>query len=150
MGKEQLQTMVAKLQKKYGEQLEVSENLVNVILTVPVQDLINVMTELKGNPDYKFSMLLDVTAVDYPENFTVVYELTSIEYGVNLRVKTILDKQSPKVPSMVSLWLSANLMERETYDLLGIIFEGHPELIRVLLPDDFVGHPLRKDFKLEA
>ena len=150
MGKEQLQTMVANLQKKYGEQLEVSENLVNVILTVPVQDLSSVMTELKGNPDYKFSMLLDVTAVDYPENFTVVYELTSIEYGVNLRVKTILDKQNPKVPSMVSLWLSADLMERETYDLLGIIFEGHPELIRVLLPDDFVGHPLRKDFKLEA
>lgn len=150
MGKEQLQTMVANLQKKYGEQLEVSENLVNVILTVPVQDLSSVMTELKDNPDYKFSMLLDVTAVDYPENFTVVYELTSIEYGVNLRVKTILDKQNPKVPSMVSLWLSADLMERETYDLLGIIFEGHPELIRVLLPDDFVGHPLRKDFKLEA
>lgn len=150
MGKEQLQTMVAKLQKKYGDQLEVSENLVNVILTVPVQELSDVMTELKGNPDYKFSMLLDLTAVDYPENFTVVYELTSIEYGVNLRVKTILDKQNPKVPSMVSLWLSADLMERETYDMLGIIFEGHPELIRVLLPDDFVGHPLRKDFKLEA
>lgn len=150
MGKEQLQTMVAKLQKMYGEKLEVSENLVNVILTVSVQELSDVMAELKSNPDYQFSMLLDLTAVDYPENFTVVYELTSIEYGVNLRVKTILDKQSPKVPSMVSLWLSADLMERETYDLLGIIFEGHPELIRVLLPDDFVGHPLRKDFKLEA
>lgn len=150
MGKEQLQTMVAKLQNKFGEQLEVSENLVNVILNVPVQDLSGVMAELKDNPDYKFNLLLDLLAVDYPENFTVVYELTSIEYGVNLRVKTILDKESPKVPSMVSLWLSANLMERETYDLLGIIFEGHPELIRVLLPEDFVGHPLRKDFKLEA
>lgn len=150
MGKEQLQEMVGKLEKKFGPQLEVSENLVNVILNIPLQNIAEVMKDLKDNPEFKFNLLLDLTAIDYPENFTMAYELTSIENSVTIRVKTILDKQNPTVPSMTGLWHSADLMERETYDLLGINFEGHPNLIRILMPDDFEGHPLRKDFKHEA
>ena len=117
-------------------------------MIVGPDDIIAVLKELKEDRGVTF--LEDVTAVDYPENFTVVYHLMNLEDASVLRVKVLLaDKKNPQIESAVTLWKAANVMERETYDLVGVYFQGHPDMRRVLCPDDFRGHPLRKDFKLE-
>ncbi|WP_089611628.1 NADH-quinone oxidoreductase subunit C [Dehalobacterium formicoaceticum] len=131
---------------KFGTKVGLSED--EKSLVVAAEDIIDVLQEIKENTDYTF--LEDVTAVDYPECFTAVYHLLSLQDGQILRVKANLDKENPQIESAVSVWNSANVMERETYDLMGIIFTDHPDLKRVLCPDDFEGHPLRKDFKVEA
>lgn len=117
------------------------------IITVTADDLLPFMQELRDNPDCDFNFLTNLTAVDYPDNFTVVYNLVSFKYGYTLMVKVNADKEEPAVPSLAPLWGSANWQEREVYDLFGIIFTGHPNLTRILLENSFEGHPLRKDFQ---
>ncbi|MGI6678939.1 MAG: NADH-quinone oxidoreductase subunit C [Dehalobacterium sp.] len=134
------------LTAKFGTKVRLSEDEKSLIVTS--DDIIDVLQEIKLNTDFTF--LEDLTAVDYPECFTVVYHLLSLQDGHILRVKANLEKENPRVESAVSLWHSADVMERETYDLMGIIFSDHPNLKRVLCPDDFEGHPLRKDFIVEA
>lgn len=131
---------------KFGTKVGLSED--EKSLVVAAEDIIDVLQDVKENTDFTF--LEDITAVDYPEYFTAVYHLLSLQDGQVLRVKANLEKENPQIESAVSLWNSANVMERETYDLMGIIFTDHPKLERVLCPDDFEGHPLRKDFKVEA
>lgn len=94
-----------------------------------------------------FDRLGNLTAVDYPDRFELVYHLHSSRKRHTIELKAPLPKESPVAPSVTALWPSANFQEREVYDLLGIRFEGHPDLRRILLPDDFEGYPLRKDFK---
>lgn len=123
-------------------------------LLVPSQKLYDVIKFLKEDNDYSYTMLVDITAVDYKgiresENrFEVVYHLYSLRYREYLRVKTIISEKNPCVPSITSLWTGANWLEREVYDMFGIEFEGHPNLKRILLWDDFQGYPLRKDYPL--
>ena len=90
-----------------------------------------------------------VTGIDWDKEnkMEVVYHLSSIQHHHAIAVHAYLDRNDPKVPSIVDLYGAANWHERETYDLLGIVFEGHPDLRRILLPDDWVGHPLRKDYQ---
>ncbi len=102
---------------------------------------------LKSETEYNF--LLDLTAVDYPDSFQMVYHLLSLENGSCLKLCSNLDKEAPKIASLYPIWKAADMMERETYDLMGIVFEDHPNLKRVLCPDDFEGHPLRKDYILQ-
>jgi len=92
--------------------------------------------------------LTSITAVDFLEHFELVYHLTSIKNNQSLVLKTRCEKgeQSEKVPSVVSLWQGADFQEREVYDLMGIAFEGHPNLKRIFLWHGFKGHPLRKDY----
>lgn len=109
--------------------------------------------ELKASPKLQLNHLCSVTAVDYPEFLEVVYHFHSRELKHDLVMKVKLAKQGaemPNTPSVVTLWPTAVLQEREVYDLLGVAFTGHPDLCRILLPDDFVGHPLRKDYKLPS
>jgi len=134
------------LNQKFAGRVGVSEDEKSLIIAP--DEIIKVLKEIKENTDFTF--LEDITAVDYPDNFTVVYHLMSLTDAKVLRVKSVLDKEDPHIDSAVPLWNSANVMERETYDLLGVIFDGHPELKRILCPDDFDGHPLRKDFKVDA
>ncbi len=132
--------------------------------------LIPVCTWLKDSPDMDFKMLCDLTAVDYQgmkpsvrvaspgaatasnarngkaPRFEVVYHLTSLSRGHRLRLKVGVELEDPVVPSVVPLWKSANWMEREVWDLYGLKFEGHPDLRRILMYEEFVGHPLRKDY----
>jgi NADH-quinone oxidoreductase subunit C len=93
---------------------------------------------------------VDVTAVDWmrerPERFEVIANLLSMEHKLRLRMITALGRVDPKVDSLVPIWPGANFAEREVYDMFGIAFEGHPDLTRILMPDDWEGHPLRKDF----
>ncbi|PKM46018.1 MAG: NADH-quinone oxidoreductase subunit C [Firmicutes bacterium HGW-Firmicutes-8] len=144
------EALVGELNQKLGNCAEIFEDNTNQSIKVKPEKIVGVMKELRDNPKYDFKALMNLSSVDYPENFTVVYHLNSISYYHKLTVKVELDKAKPEVQSITSVWTAANVQEREAYDLMGIIFTGHPNLKRILLADDWVGHPLRKDFKLQA
>jgi NADH-quinone oxidoreductase subunit C len=118
--------------------------------------LLEVMRLLRDDPVTAFDMLMDLTAVDYlgypgrsGPRFEVVYHLYSLEKAHRLRVKVSVEASACEVDSLVELWPSANWMEREVWDLYGIRFRGHPDLRRLLLYEEFEGHPLRKDYPKE-
>ena len=121
-------------------------------LMVAVPDIARVLEHLRDDPDLRFSQLLDVCAVDYPERpsrFDVVYHLLSIVRNQRVRVKIAVPEDCP-VPSAVAVFPSAEWYEREVWDLFGIAFEGHPDLRRILTDYGFQGHPLRRDFPLSG
>ena len=102
---------------------------------------------LKDSPDLDFNYLNYITAVDYYDHFEVVYQLTSLQHNHSLVLKTrCYQHDNPVLPSVVSLWRGADFQEREIYDLMGIKFEGHPNMKRIVLWEGFPGHPLRKDY----
>jgi len=117
---------------------------------VPAQRIVDVLTVLRDDPGCLFKVLLDVTAVDRPENeqrFTVVYHLLSMKHNRRIRVVVATDEFTP-VPSVVPVFSTANWFERETWDMYGVMFSDHPDLRRLLTDYGFDGHPLRKDFPL--
>jgi NADH-quinone oxidoreductase subunit C len=120
-------------------------------LTVVVRkdDIVEACRFVKSDPDLAFEMVVDITGVDWyrPEGrFEVVYHLYSIVNKCYLRLKVLVDEENPSVPSVTGIWPGANWHERETYDMFGITFTGHPDLRRMYMPEDFEYHPLRKDF----
>lgn len=100
--------------------------------------------------DAGFEVCVDVTAVDWmrqrPDRYEVVANILSMEHRVRLRMITTASRLDPKVDSLVPVWPGANFAEREVFDMFGIVFDGHPDLTRILMPDEWEGHPLRKDF----
>jgi len=112
-------------------------------------DLMTVMGVLRDDPELRFDFLQNLTAVDWAkrEVIQVVYHLFSYAHRHEICVRVDLPRGAPHVSSVVSLWPTANWHEREQFDLLGVVFEGHPDLRRLLMPDDWVGHPMRKDFQ---
>ena len=124
----------------------VSEASDQVVL-VKKENLFEVIEYLKSSPQFACDYLNHITAVDYYDYFEVVYQLTSREHNHSLVLKTrCYDRDKPTLPSLVSLWRGADFQEREIYDLMGITFEGHPDMKRILLWQGFQGHPLRKDY----
>lgn len=130
-------------------------------LTVTPENLILVMQELKTNPELDFAQCVDVCGVDYlnygePDQFTglrfaAVYHLLSLTYNWRIRVKSFAQNNDfPIIPSLEFLWNGLNWFEREAFDLYGIIFDGHPDLRRILTDYGFIGHPFRKDFPLSG
>ncbi len=116
-------------------------------VVVKTEALLPVATFLKETPALNFSYLNYVTAADYFEYFEVIYQLTSLEHNHTAVIKTrVYNREDPVVPSVVGLWQGADYQEREVYDLMGVRFEGHPNMRRIFLWDGFPGHPLRKDF----
>lgn len=115
--------------------------------------LVEMVTFLRDDPALAFELLSDVTAVDYlgvkEPRFEVVYHFYSVSKNHRLRVKVPLEEREPSLPSVVALYKSALWMEREVFDLYGIVFEGHPDLRRILMYPEFEGHPLRKDYEME-
>ena len=108
---------------------------------------------LKEDSACPFNFLSDITCVDwYPlePRFEVVYHLLSIPTKERVRLKTRLDGSSPALESVTSVWPAANFYEREVFDLFGVRFTGHPNLKRIMMPDDWEGHPLRKDYHVEG
>jgi NADH-quinone oxidoreductase subunit C len=108
---------------------------------------------LKHDPDLQFNFLADLSAVDrYPvePRFEVVYHLLSIPTGERLRLKALIHSQDAEIDSITGLWPGADMLEREVFDLFGVRFKGHPRLRRLLMPDDWDGHPLRKDYPVEG
>jgi NADH-quinone oxidoreductase subunit C len=121
-----------------------------VNLTGPATRIVEALTNLRDNPDFKFSILVDVCGADYPEReqrFDVVYHLLSMVKNLRVRVKVQTDEDTA-VPSVTSVFPSADWYERETFDMYGVFFEGHPDLRRILTDYGFHGHPLRKDFPM--
>lgn len=115
--------------------------------TVRLERLVEVCTFLRDEPELRFEFLSSLTAVDRLEYFEAVYHLTSIRLNMRAAIKVRNeDRDNPRVPSVTGVWPGANLQEREAYDLMGIVFEGHPDLRRVFLWDGFDGFPLRKDY----
>lgn len=120
-------------------------------VAVKTDRLLDVCRFLRDDPDLRFTLLTDVTGVDYRDmgcvpRFGSVYHLYSLPNRWRIRLKTPAAGDPPTVPSVASVWAGADWAEREAYDLMGITFKGHPDLRRIMLPDDWVGHPLRKDF----
>lgn len=108
--------------------------------------LLPVCEMLHSKPEMGFDYLADVTAIDWQDRIEVVYQLTAIADNKRLALRVDLDRDKPEVDSVVSVWQGANFQEREVYDLMGVVFRGHPDLRRILLPEDWEGYPLRKDY----
>ncbi len=122
-------------------------------LVVPASSIVEVCRALRDHPGCRFDVLLDVTAVDHlprRPRFDVVYHLVSTELRLTLRLRVQLDGESPEVPTISRIWPAANWQEREVWDLFGIRFGGHPNLARLLTPEDWEGHPLRKDYPVQV
>ena len=115
--------------------------------TITSERLVEVCEHLRDDPDLQFEFLSSLTGVDCLDSFEVVYHIESIRRNLItcLKVRTG-DRENPRLPSVVAVWPGAHLQEREAYDLLGIYFEGHPDLRRLFLWDGFAGFPLRKDY----
>jgi NADH-quinone oxidoreductase subunit C len=116
-------------------------------ITVTSQHLFQVAKFLKETPSLEFDFLVNISGVDYLDYIEVVYHLVSLKHNHSLVLKTVCpDRDNPVVPSVVSLWRGADFLEREEYDLVGVRFEGHPNLKRIYLWEGFQGHPLRRDY----
>lgn len=93
-----------------------------------------------------FNYLADITAIDWQDRIEVIYQLTNLSSNEKIALRVDLDHETPVIDSVVSIWKGADFQEREVYDLMGVVFSGHPNLTRILLPSDWEGYPLRKDY----
>ena len=119
-------------------------------LNVAKEHLVAICQFLKGSDGGAYTLLTDETAADYPKRekrFDIVYHLYSFERNNRLRLRVQVG-DGEKVPSVTSVWPTANWLEREIYDMFGVVYEGHPDLKRILMPDEWIGHPLRKDYDI--
>ncbi len=154
--------MTPKLQKLFDsiKDLEPVERLGEITVEVPAAQYLSVCRRLRDEPELRFEQLMDLTGADYVSygdkpregpRFAVVLHLLSITHNWRLRVRTFCpDDEFPLLPSLVELWPSVNWYEREAFDLFGILFDGHPDLRRILTDYGFIGHPFRKDFPLSG
>jgi len=145
--------LVIKLKKQFvGAIIEANEFLNQLSIYVEPSRIVDVCTVLKNDSETSFDYLTDITCVHYPvrdsEPFEIVYNLYSISKNERARLKTNLDEGQSAL-SVCEVWKSANWLEREIFDLFGIRFLNHPDMRRILLPTDWQGHPLRKDYNLE-
>jgi NADH-quinone oxidoreductase subunit C len=151
------QIILDKLNQKFAHAVISTHNRFgNETAVINKEDLYAVCEYLKREPSLDLSMMIDITCVDWFETegrdetrFDVVYHLYSLERGHRVRLKVPVGGEPPTVPSVTPIWKGANWFEREAYDMYGVIFEGHPDLRRILLYPEFVGHPLRKDYPID-
>ena len=143
------------LEKKINSELTTKINDSKIVheqlyLSIDNEDLLDVILFLKTNKDTKFKQLIDITAVDYPENskrFKMVYLFLSHQFNQRIVISSLIN-ENEVVPSLTKIFPSANWMEREVFDMYGVKFKDHPDLRRILTDYGFEGHPLRKDFPL--
>ena len=147
--------ILARLRERFGaDSFATSEFRDNKRVVVPAERVRAVLECLKN--ECGFDMLAEMTAVDYlrypdaKDRFGVVYCLLDTEAGTRLVVKTFVNDPDPVLPSAYPLWKGADWLEREVYDMYGIRFAGHPDLRRILMPEDFTSYPLRKDYPLRG
>ena len=166
------QAVLAHAREKFGAALAAAhEHAGELTLEIRRDDVVPVCRVLRDDPGFAYEQLIDVCGVDYleyghsdlpgggttvgfapprarPTRFAVVYHLLSLRHNHRLRLRAYLDSEMPIVASVTEVWNSADWFEREAFDLFGIVFEGHPDLRRILTDYGFVGHPFRKDFPL--
>jgi NADH-quinone oxidoreductase subunit C len=122
-----------------------------ITITVAGEKIVEICRYCRDTKGLEYNFLSDVTGIDYyPQSprFAVAYHLYSMVHNRALRLKVCLDDEEPTVPSVTDVYPAANWFEREIYDLVGVTFTGHPDLRRILMPEDWEGHPLRKDYPL--
>lgn len=144
--------IVEKLKAKFGEViLESNEFRGELTVVVEKERIAEICRFLKEDIELAFDFLADLCGIDMytpTKRFGVIYNLYSIKNKFRFRMKTFTEEENPKVPTVTGVWGTANWHERETYDMFGIVFEGHPDLRRMYMPEEFEYHPLRKDFPL--
>lgn len=161
-----LETLESNLQAAFGNTATLHQDRGQLTLVVPIKNWIDTCKALRDNADLAFQICIDLCGVDYsawgaptlpPENnphphrFAVVLQLLSVRHNWRLRVRCYLtDDEFPVIPSLIDIWPSVNWYEREAFDLYGIVFEGHPDLRRILTDYGFIGHPFRKDFPVSG
>ncbi len=140
------------LKAKFGDAIEAIETFRGETTVVVTADkVVEVLKHLRETPALNFRWLADVTAYDdYPEEprFKVCYQIRNLMEPLNLRVKAAVGGETPTLASCTSVYPAAGWQERELFDMFGITFTGHPDLRRILMPSDWEGHPLRKDYPL--
>ena len=155
------ETLKAALQKALGAQIQsLTEDVGELTLVVKAADYLAVATKLRDDATLRFEQLIDLCGVDYRDyadgawngpRFAAVLHLLSVANNWRLRVRVFApDDDLPVVPSVIPVWNAANWFEREAFDLYGLVFEGHPDLRRILTDYGFIGHPFRKDFPLSG
>lgn len=146
------QSIVEKLRARHQASiLETSEFRGDLTIVVRKDDIVQVCEFLKNDPDLGFDMVIDLLGVDMyrpEERFEVVYNLYSLKNKTYVRLKVRVEENDPVVPSVTGVWAGANWYERETYDMIGIKFTGHPDLRRLYMPEEYEYFPLRKDVPL--
>ncbi|TMS58200.1 NADH-quinone oxidoreductase subunit C [Imbroritus primus] len=156
-----IETLKAALQKALGAQIQsLTEDVGELTLVVKAADYLAVATKLRDDATLRFEQLIDLCGVDYRDyadgawngpRFAAVLHLLSVANNWRLRVRVFApDDDLPVVPSVIPVWNAANWFEREAFDLYGLVFEGHPDLRRILTDYGFIGHPFRKDFPLSG
>jgi NADH-quinone oxidoreductase subunit C len=153
------QTLSSQVQQRFADSLQscvVAHG--ELTIEVPALAVSSVCRALRDEAEFAFDQLIDLCGVDYLEygngagwekpRFAVVYHLLSVVKNQRIRVRSFLDEQNPVIDSVVPIWSCANWFEREAFDLYGILFDGHPDLRRLLTDYGFIGHPFRKDFPL--
>ncbi len=157
---EYYQNLLEKLNSRFGAAITGSSvKFGEANITVDKARLIEMATALRDEPEFAFEECMDVSGVDYLEygdgawqgpRFAVAYQLLSVKNNHRLRMKVFADDDMPVVDSVISIWRGVDWFEREAFDLFGIVFDGHPDLRRILTDYGFIGHPFRKDFPLNG
>ena len=146
--------IVNRLKNKYLNEIsDVSEFRDQVFVSVNRQRISDICRFLHDDPEIYMDYLVDLCGVDYPDRqyrYEVVYNLYSVKHNHRLMLKALIPADNPSVDSVVPIWAGANWHEREACDMYGIVFIGHPDLRRILMPDDWEGYPLRKDYPLKG
>jgi NADH-quinone oxidoreductase subunit C len=144
--------VLERLKAKFdGAVLEASEFRGELTVVVLKERIVEVCTFLKEDDELRFDVLADICGIDMftpTKRFGVIYNVYSLTSKHRIRLKTFTEEKLPHVPTVTGVWGTANWHERETYDMFGIIFDGHPDLRRIYMPDEFEYYPLRKDFPL--
>lgn len=146
--------LIEKLQAILGDKiLECHDFRGDETISVAPAEIVHVATLLRDDPQFAMEILMDLTVVDYlgqTPRFEVVYHFFSKSKLHRLRVKARVTEENPHIPTLIHVYKSADWMEREAWEFYGVVFDGHPNLVHVLLYPEFVGHPLRKDYPKEG
>ncbi|OGQ06291.1 MAG: hypothetical protein A2W61_06680 [Deltaproteobacteria bacterium RIFCSPLOWO2_01_44_7] len=145
-----MQEAIDHLKRAFGPAiLETSNNLGNETAVVSKEKIVEVVKFLRDTPDLKFNFMMDLAGADYPgrsERFEVIYHFYSLSTKKRIRLKVRVSEENLEIPSIHTLYKAANWFEREAFDMFGIRFQGHPNLKRILMFEEFEGYPLRKDY----
>lgn len=154
------QQLADKVQQRFSTQITATHvEFSELTVELSREHLLSVCTALRDEGDFAFEQLIDLCGVDYLDygngrwsgpRFAVVYHLLSVKHNHRIRLRTFAEDAMPVVDSVISIWNSANWFEREAFDLYGIVFDGHPDLRRILTDYGFIGHPFRKDFPVSG
>ncbi len=140
-------TIYERVKARFGDRiLEVADKKLDPFMVVDPAAIVEVSQFMRDDPELGFDCLSNESGVDYKDRVEVVYHLFSYRHRHTAVLKVKLPRDNPSVTTLEGLWKSANWMEREIFDLVGVTFEGHSDLRRILMPEDWPGHPLRKDF----